>query len=152
MGYTSYVFITHGENTMTIAQTALNSLQTAALRVPCLIAAATGATLVGEVACRTVQGALSQIGFTGESSFAKRVSHYIPDVRPYRHIALKELVKKALIVNALGILDVAAVKALCGPAPTIYNDVLQWFGPIRIDDAAHPLFTLARSSYEAWRA
>lgn len=127
------------------AQQGINLLQVGALRLPCLMASVASVTRVAEIALRGVSTALEFIGFKGESTFSKWISTQVDFVRPYKDektYSTKNLLVQAVALGAIGVVGNTFVSALFGPAPAIYNNVLQFFGPIRIASDMHPAIQL----------
>lgn len=134
------------------AQQGINLLQVGALRLPCLMASVASVTRVAEVALRAVSKALDFIGFKGESTFSKWVSGGVDWVRPYKDekvYSTKTLLIQAVALGVIGVVGNTFVSALFGPAPAIYNNVLQLFGPIRIASDMHPAIRLLAERFSA---
>ena len=132
---------------MTPIQTGINTLQVGALRLPCLIASCNSVMLTAELVTRAVATTLDFLGFKGESDLAKYISKNAPDLRPYKNLTNKTIAKRALGHAIFGIVSNAAVAYAFGPAPSIYNKVLTFLGPIRISTDVHPAFTFAASRF-----
>ncbi len=133
------------------AQQTLNTLQVGALRMPMLFASLNGALLVGEGALRVTTSVL-KLFFSGDSDAAKWISKRIPTtavnvMRPHKELSNQALAISALACCTIGILGTQLMAWGFGPAPSIYNDVLTFLGPIRIDDTLHPLLAWARSQF-----
>ena len=128
-------------------QQGINLLQVGALRLPCLIASVGSVMRVAEIALRGISEALKFFGFNSNSTFATWVSKAVDYVRPYKdNHTTTQLVKEALVLAAIGIAGNAVVSALFGPAPAVYNNVLQWVGPIRVSSDNHPLIDMAANA------
>ncbi len=123
--------------------TASQMAQVAAFRMPSLIMCATGVALVGTLFNRIISKMVAK------SEFTKYVSDKIHAGLEYANLvdpiqvagkgqvkeaSNKTLLYRGIVYCAAGALGAEAVKAVFGPAPQIYNQVLRWLGPVRISN------------------
>jgi hypothetical protein len=88
--------------------------------------------------------------FNSESTFAKWVTSGVDYVRPYKDDKIhstQKLLIEAVALAAIGIIGNAVVSALFGPAPEVYNTVLQWIGPVRVSNDLHPLIQVVAQRF-----
>lgn len=148
----------------------LNTLTTAAGRLPSLLISSAGVIGTGELAVRFVSIILSStVGWTtaewgSEAAERRRVAEdklrraapgssdanppqqnklekvtswiYAKthiNIRPFKDKDTLPLLKGTIAAVGLGILLNEALRILAGPAPQIYNDILSFIGPVRID-------------------
>jgi hypothetical protein len=127
------------------AQRGINLLQVGALRLPCLMASVGSVVRLAEISLRGVSSTLDFIGFKGESTFSRCVTRGVDYVRPYKNEgdhSTKKLLIEAAILATIGVIGNTFVSTLFGPPPGIYNQVLQWVGPIRVVADSHPLIEM----------
>lgn len=135
---------------MTTIQSGINALLVTTLRLHCLIASCNVVMCSAELVTRAVSSTLGQFGFTGQSQVIKSITKHIPEIRPYKNNRLfsnKLLLKRAIGHAALGIIANAAVAYMFGEAPSIYNRVLTYLGPVRISTDLHPALAYATSRF-----
>lgn len=113
---------------------------TGLVRIPAFLSNLTAVAMVAELTIRTLRSTLSQIGIgNDDTTWISRTAEKISEsgIRPYRATPTKELVIKAIAFAALGVAATEFVNIIGGQAPAIYNNVLTFLGPIRIDNASY---------------
>ena len=128
----------------TIVRSGVNLIQAGLFRGPALLGALMGVSYIGEIAMRVLETAGSQIGINlpqaQEGSWRKTIRDTI---RPYKDQSWKHVLLKGVALSIIGSLGFQFAALAFGPAPAIYNNVLAWLGPIRVDNAMHPAIQFA---------
>lgn len=114
----------------------LGGAVTGLVRIPAFMSNCIAVMMVGELAIRGLSGFLHTIGLNpSEDSWIQKTARDINSygVRPYEKMPLKDLVVRTLAFAVLGIVGSEVIRVLGGTAPGIYNNVLTFMGPLRID-------------------
>lgn len=114
----------------------LGTAITGLVRIPSYMSNAVAILMVGELAIRMLSESLSFVGFKQQDdSWVSKASNTIngSGIRPYKDYTSANLAVSALGFAALGIVGSEFVRVAGGNAPRIYNNVLAFLGPIRID-------------------
>jgi len=120
----------------------LGTAVTGLVRIPAFMANCTAILMVGELAIRGLTSTISAFGFKPDddswiSTASKKING--SGVRPYNTYTNQQLVTAAIGFAALGIIGSEFVRVTGGQTPQIYNNILAFLGPIRIDTT--PYFT-----------
>ena len=118
---------------------------TGLIRIPALMASATAVAILGEVAFRGLRLAYNGIGklfFNAElkktePTWAEKLTEGLPNIRPFAQYTPRELAVSLVALTIFSILATELVRLLAGNPHPIYNNVLAFFGPIRIADGSY---------------
>lgn len=114
----------------------LGTAVTGLVRIPAFMANCTAILMVGELAIRGLTNTVSVFGLKPqEDSWISQTATAIngSGIRPYRFKTTQQLVISAAAFAALGIVGSEFVRVAGGQTPQIYNNILSFLGPIRID-------------------
>jgi hypothetical protein len=132
----------------TMVRTGMNLIQAGLFRGPAVLASLMGACYIGELAMRGLQAAGSRIGINPPSADSGSVGEkMVKAMRPYKDLPLQEVAINGLALSVIGTVGFHLAAWAFGPAPAVYNNVLSYLGPIRIDNTPHPLLTAARNYF-----
>lgn len=131
----------------------LGTAVTGLVRIPAIMSNCVAVMMVGELAIRGLSETLSYVGFQPkDESWLTKTAKSINEsgVRPFKDMSARELAIKAVAFAALGIIGSEFVRVTGGRAPGVYNSVLSFLGPLRLDsnpylDNIAPLLTRAWS-------
>lgn len=112
------------------------------LRIPALVISANAVAMAGELVVRGLQYALALTGIKVDSkdSLVNKAVAYLPtgvNFRPYRHMEIDKLAISTLTCAAVGIAGTELANFFFGNTPSIYNRVLTYLGPIRLDSSSY---------------
>jgi hypothetical protein len=114
------------------------------LRIPALLVSANAVAMTGELALRGLQTllALAGIKVDDKDSLVNKAVAKLPanvNFRPYKNETQwtnKKLLISAVACAAIGIVGTEFANFFFGSAPDIYNRVLTYLGPVRIDNVS----------------
>lgn len=123
----------------------LGNAVTGLIRIPAFMSNCIAVMMVGELAIRGLTNVIQLVGLSPDKdswvqSTATNITKY--GVRPYKDMELGELLVRTVAFAALGIVASEITRVLGGTAPGVYNSVLSFLGPIRID--TRPYLTCVR--------
>jgi len=118
---------------------------TGLIRIPALMASATAVAILGEVAFRGLRLAYNGIGqlFFGaqvdkkDPTWAEKLTAGLPNIRPFAEYSARDLAVSLVALTVFSILATELVRLLAGDPHPIYNNVLAFFGPIRIASGSY---------------
>lgn len=112
------------------------------LRIPALIISANAVAMAGELVVRglTTTLALAGIKVDNQDSVINKAVAILEknniNFRPYKDLPIKTLVVSTVACAAIGILGTEFANLIFGPTPGIYNHVMKYFTPFRIDSTS----------------
>jgi hypothetical protein len=120
-----------------IVGSAMNGL----IRIPAFLANCAAVMVIGELAIRLLSGFLTAVGFepkegTWVDKITKHVSGVVGEFRPYGNretYNTKKLIVRLIAFAAFSIIATELARLIAGPTPPIYNKVLTFLGPLRLD-------------------
>ncbi len=130
----------------------LGTTVTGLIRVPAFMANCTAILMVGELAIRGLSQTLTVLGFQQkDDSFISKAAETITQsgIRPYKTWDAGHLVVSTVAFAALGIVGSEFVRVSSGTAPSIYNNILTFLGPLRIDNTPY-LTAIGQLLGRAW--
>jgi hypothetical protein len=112
------------------------------LRIPALVISANAVAMAGELVVRGLQYTLALTGIQVDSknSLVNKAVAYLPtdvNFRPYRHMDINKLFISAVVCTGFGIAGTELANFFFGNTPSIYNRVLTYLGPIRLDSGSY---------------
>jgi hypothetical protein len=124
---------------------------TGLVRIPGFLANCTAVMMVGELSIRGLSAIVASVGFEPRndswiSTFATQIDRW--ELRPFKNVDVKALAIDIVVLSFLGIIGTEGANLLGGAAPTIYNNVLTFLGPIRISHTSY--ITNVTQLLKAW--
>ncbi|MBA2368276.1 MAG: hypothetical protein H0V82_04545 [Candidatus Protochlamydia sp.] len=123
-----------------IANGILGHAVTGLVRIPSFMATCMSAMMVGEFAIRGLRNFFEVFGLRpSENSFIQGAATHVTNygVRPYQDIPAGKLAGRLVAFAAIGIVGSELARLLGGAPPAIYNNVLAFMGPVRIDPRSY---------------
>lgn len=114
----------------------LGTAVTGLIRIPAIMSNCVAVLMVGELAIRGLSETISFFGFQPkDDSWLTKTAKNINEsgVRPFKDMPAKELTIKAIAFAALGVVGSEFVRVTGGRAPGVYNNVLSFLGPLRLN-------------------
>jgi hypothetical protein len=120
-----------------VVSTAINGT----IRVPALMTALASVTIASELVFRGLGTTLSVVGLEPKhDSWVEKLGGHINQVRPYKNqnqYPTHILARNFVITTLVAIATTELARVLAGPAPSWYNNVLAFMGPIRLDSSSY---------------
>jgi hypothetical protein len=119
-----------------IANGILGHAVTGLVRIPSFMSTCIAAMMVGEGAIRGLRSFFEVFGLRpSDNGFIQGAARHVTNygVRPYQHLSNGELAGRIVAFSAIGIVGSELARLLGGAPPSIYNNVLAFMGPVRID-------------------
>jgi hypothetical protein len=121
-------------------------------RISALLASVAATQMAGELSLRLINGVFHSVGLKPEQNgVVVKMSQYIAQIglRPYgnektvtdadgtkntvREYSTRDLAIRLIALSVLAIVAFEAATVLCGSTPSIYNNILTFMGPLRVD-------------------